>query len=176
MLLFCSLTPLYTCVFCAFKTQRSSRKFIVNLYQTLIAISLLALSPITFADDKADLHVLLDNFLANSVKDDLKNHQRFWADDLIYTSSSGERFDKSVIIDGIDGSKGYDEQAPKYWAEETSIKIYGTTAIVAFKLQAKWKEADEIKTQSYFNTGTFLKRNGQWQAVAWQATKIPTKQ
>jgi hypothetical protein len=28
-------------------------------------------------------------------------------------------------------------------------------------------------TQQYFNTGTFVKREGRWQAVAWQATKIP---
>ncbi len=28
---------------------------------------------------------------------------------------------------------------------------------------------------NYFNTGTFLKREGKWQAVAWQATIIPKK-
>ena len=148
----------------------------MNIYKTIITTAFFAFSTLALADDKDDLHTLLDNFLANSVKDDMKNHQRFWADDLIYTSSSGDRFDKNVIINGIDDTKGYDEQAPKYWAEETNIKVYGTTAIIAFKLQAKWKEANEIKRQSYFNTGTFLKRNGQWQAVAWQATKIPTKQ
>ncbi len=145
------------------------------MYKTIYALIFIALSPATFADDKADLNLLLNNFLANSVKDDLKNHQRFWAEDLIYTSSSGARFDKSVIIDGIDGTLPYDEQAPKYWAEETDIRVHGNTAIVAFKLQAKWKEANEIKTQSYFNTGTFLKRDGIWQVVAWQATKIPTQ-
>jgi len=26
---------------------------------------------------------------------------------------------------------------------------------------------------TYFNTGTFLRRNGAWQVVAWQATAIP---
>jgi hypothetical protein len=25
----------------------------------------------------------------------------------------------------------------------------------------------------YFNTGTFLKRDGEWRALAWQATVIP---
>jgi hypothetical protein len=25
----------------------------------------------------------------------------------------------------------------------------------------------------YWNTGTFVKRDGEWRVVAWQATKIP---
>src|SRR5262249_37768835 len=28
-------------------------------------------------------------------------------------------------------------------------------------------------TSHFFNTGTFLKRNGQWRVIAWQATRIP---
>jgi hypothetical protein len=27
----------------------------------------------------------------------------------------------------------------------------------------------------YFNTGTFRKRDGEWRAVAWQATRIPSE-
>jgi hypothetical protein len=26
---------------------------------------------------------------------------------------------------------------------------------------------------NYLNTGTFLRRNGKWQVIAWQSTKIP---
>ncbi|WP_286261078.1 nuclear transport factor 2 family protein [Thalassotalea atypica] len=150
----------------------------MKLLHLITAVTLTILSTVASADDKSELNQLLDDFLANKVQDDLKNHQRFWANDLVYTSSSGTRFDKSVIIEGIKAEKnGKDEitDAPTYWAEETDIRLYGTTAIVAFKLQAKWKEDDAIKTQSYFNTGTLLKRDGTWQVVAWQATKIPKK-
>ena len=28
-------------------------------------------------------------------------------------------------------------------------------------------------TENYLNTGTFLRRNGEWRAVAWQATREP---
>jgi hypothetical protein len=34
------------------------------------------------------------------------------------------------------------------------------------------QEAPPVVSQ-YFNTGTFLKREGEWRAVAWQATRIP---
>jgi hypothetical protein len=32
------------------------------------------------------------------------------------------------------------------------------------------------ETACFRNTGTFLKRNGQWQAVAWQATKASAEE
>jgi hypothetical protein len=28
----------------------------------------------------------------------------------------------------------------------------------------------------YYNTGTFLRRDGEWRVVAWQATRIPPVQ
>lgn len=131
--------------------------------------------------DKQTINSLLNSFLANEISDDLINHDRFWADDLVYTSSSGTRFDKAFIIDGIKtdlakektSPKKDDVTAPTYWAEETDIRLYGTTAIVAFKLMATWQESNVKQNQSYYNTGTLLKRDGKWQVVAWQATKIP---
>ena len=141
--------------------------------------TLLAIAPPALANDQEQLHQLLDDFLANSVKDDLKNHERFWATDLIYTSSAGTRFGKKTIIQGIQEESNTQQEetsSPTYSAEDTQIRLYGTTAIVAFKLVAKSTENHVDTTQHYLNTGTFLKRNGIWQAVAWQATKIPSPQ
>jgi ketosteroid isomerase-like protein len=152
----------------------------MSLLKPLIIALLVLTSPFVAADDKTNIEKLLNNFLANSVQNDFKNHNSFWADDLIYTSSSGTRFDKNVIIDGIKeeeksktNKNTVDESVPTYWAEETDIRLYGNTAIVAFKLAAKWKESGEVKKQYYYNTGTMLKRNNEWQVVAWQATIIP---
>jgi len=137
--------------------------------------------------DKHTINSLLNSFLANELSDDLANHDKFWADDLVYTSSSGTRFDKAFIIEGIkadlakknttknNAANSDDSTTPSYWAEETDIRLYGTTAIVAFKLMATWQENSVKQQQSYYNTGTLLKRDGQWQVVAWQATKIPVK-
>jgi hypothetical protein len=46
-------------------------------------------------------------------------------------------------------------------------------AVVNFRLIAHNTENGKPTTVYYRNTGTFLKRNGKWQAVAWQATKVP---
>ena len=139
-------------------------------------VTLMTIAPLAVANDPQQLQQLLHDFLANTVNDDLKNHERFWSNDLIYTSSSGTRFDKNKIIRDIKeaaGTQEADSSSPTYSAEETDIRLHGRTAIVAFKLVATWVEDNEEKEQLYFNTGTFLKRKGLWEAVAWQATKIP---
>jgi hypothetical protein len=59
-----------------------------------------------------------------------------------------------------------------YSAEDVRIHQYGDTAIVAFRLVGK-SGGEKPEVQDYLNTGTFLKRNGEWRAVAWQATKVP---
>ncbi len=141
-------------------------------YVLLIIIAVTSLT--VSADDKAALEQLLTEFLSGQSE---SHHQRFWADDLVYTSSSGMRFDKQFIMQSFtenasttDTSEA--ESAPKvsYSAEEIDIRLYDDMAIVAFKLVAA-EEGNSVLT--YWNTGTFARRDVGWQAVAWQATKIP---
>jgi ketosteroid isomerase-like protein len=60
-----------------------------------------------------------------------------------------------------------------YTAEDIRIQQYGDTAVVAFRLVATTDKAGAKTVANYFNTGTFLKRNGQWRVIAWQATALP---
>jgi ketosteroid isomerase-like protein len=60
-----------------------------------------------------------------------------------------------------------------YGAEDIRIQQYGDTAIVAFRLVGKTEKDGKSVVTNYLNTGTFLKRNGKWQVVSWQATKMP---
>ena len=126
------------------------------------------------APDGAALTQMLNEFLAGASANDLDAHERFWADDLIYTSSSGERFTKAEILQrntASDDAGDASEPEVVYSAEAIQIHQYGDTAIVAFRLVAT--QADPAQITNYFNTGTFLRRNGTWQVVAWQATRIP---
>jgi len=59
-----------------------------------------------------------------------------------------------------------------YSAEDVQIRLYGDTAVVAFRLMGSPRGGGGQLMQ-YFNTGTFVKRDQQWRAVAWQATIIP---
>lgn len=142
---------------------------------TLALVLFLAASPLLQAgSDEAQLTQLLNDFMAGASVDDAAAHDRFWAEELVYTSSAGERFGKAEIMAGFDqaAEPAAAEPATEYTAEDVRIQLYGGTAVVTFRLVGATQETPPVVSQ-YFNTGTFLKRDGQWRAVAWQATKIP---
>jgi ketosteroid isomerase-like protein len=122
----------------------------------------------------AELRRLLDEFLEGASRNDIKVHERFWADDLVYTRSAGVRVGKAEILDSLrQGPESPDEPPVRYSAEDVRIQQYGDAAIVAFRLIGRTGEGDAASTTQYLNTGTFVKRKGEWRAVAWQATMIP---
>lgn len=134
-----------------------------------------ASSPVTSApssNNEQELRSLLSQFMAGASNDDIQMFQRFFADDVIYTRNSGQTTTKAAILKSLSQPRKPGEaQPPKstYSAEEVVVHDYGTTAVVNFVLVAKDGQG---KITNYRDTGTFLKRNGRWQAVAWQATKI----
>ena len=65
------------------------------------------------------------------------------------------------------------DPATAYSAEDIRIQQYGKTAIVAFRLVGTTTQAGKTEVANYLNSGTLLKRNGKWQVVNWQATKMP---
>lgn len=123
------------------------------------------------AEDQAtakQVEQLVREFLANVPKNDAKVFQEFFADDVIYTRSAGVTVSKADILKNI-GVRATNEPEAKYDADDFTVHPYGTVAIVNFRLIQR----NGAQTNYFRNTGTFLKRNGKWQAVAWQATKVP---
>ena len=137
----------------------------------LMLIGLPGFVPAASSSDADVLTELVDEFLAAAHQ--RSAHERFWADDLVYTSSSGLRFGKAEIMEGF--TEDGDEDTPPpiiYSGEDVAVSVYGDAAVVTFKLVGT--PADKsAAVDYYFNTGTFVKRDGAWKVVAWQATKIP---
>ena len=131
--------------------------------------------PAQTAPDAAELTKLLQDFLAGAGRNDAAMHERFWADDLIYTASAGRRIGKADIMKEVreEGSPKPGNETTVFSAEDIRIQQYGDTAIVAFRLVGTTDKTGKKTVNNYLNTGTFLKRDGKWQAVAWQATKMP---
>jgi len=125
--------------------------------------------------DEAELTRLLREFLAGASRNDPAAHQRFWADELVYTGSSGRRIGKTDILGDLRAPASPRPAGPgtTYTAEDIRIQQYGDTAIVAFRLVGTTPSGGTSPVARYLNTGTFLKRGGEWRAVAWQATKAP---
>ena len=140
----------------------------------LIALSAAVLAMPVLADDKEDLGKLLDEFLAGASIGSAEVHEAFWAEELVYTSSSGARTNKAQIVEGMRSAPPADPENPPviYTAEDVDIRVYDDMAVVAFRLVGTAQD-ETGGVSEYFNTGTFQKRDGRWQAVAWQATRIP---
>jgi len=140
----------------------------------LLLILLVAVS-VQAQTDKEQLRKLLNDFLAGASVNDAAMHDRFWADDLIYTGSSGRRVSKADIMKDVRSAPPPKAGDPSvvYTAEDVRINQYGTTAIVAFKLVGTTERDGRREVGTYLNSGTFLKRKGIWQVVNWQATILP---
>ncbi|HJS22719.1 MAG TPA: nuclear transport factor 2 family protein [Pyrinomonadaceae bacterium] len=127
------------------------------------------------APDAAELTKLLKDFLAGASRNDPAVHERFWADDLIYTRSAGRRVDKAEILRDLRNEPAPKPGDPKttYTAEDIRIQQYGDTAIVAFRLVAATDSGGTVHVANLLNSGTFVKRNNKWQVVNWQSTRMP---
>jgi ketosteroid isomerase-like protein len=149
----------------------------------LIASSLLAAlvgAPVLAqtAPDAAGLTRLLKEFLAGASRNDPSAHERFWADDLIYTRSAGRRVGKAEILGDLRKATPPPPGSPTttFAAEDIRVQQYGDTAIVAFRLVGTTDDKGKTEVTNYLNTGTFLRRGGRWQVVAWQATRVPSEE
>jgi hypothetical protein len=145
------------------------RKFLF-LFAVMVLISTKAMAQ--SASDAADLTKLLNDFLAGASTNDAATHDRFWADDLIYTRSAGRRVTKAEVMRDVRNARPPRPDAPKtvFTAEDIQIQQYGNTAVVAFRLVST---TDNKTVANNLNSGTFVKRDGKWQVVSWQSTRMP---
>lgn len=125
--------------------------------------------------DEAALTGLLNEFLAGAGRNAPSMHERFWAEDLIYTGSSGRRVGKADIMRDVRSAPAPKPGDPStvFTAEDVRIQRYGDAAVVAFRLVGTTKRGGATEVLKFLNTGTFLRRGGKWQAVSWQATRLP---
>ena len=113
------------------------------------------------------------DFLAKVPRNDPNVFQDFFADDVIYTRAAGVTVTKADILKNIGARAASDPQAT-YDADDFTVHPYGDMAVVNFRLIMHNTENGKATTTYFRNTGTFLKgRDGRWQAVAWQATRVP---
>ena len=148
-----------------------------------ILLALLLSTPVTAsaqsaAPDEAALKDLLAEFLDGASRNDAAVHDRFWADDLIYTRSAGVRIGKTELMEGVRSAPppAPDDATSVFTAEDVRVRQYGETAVVAFRLIGTTTEGKATERSEYLNTGTFVKRDGRWQVVAWQSTRVPAEE
>lgn len=143
---------------------------LLSVFLTLM----LASSAHAEAPAEAEITQLLKEFLDGASKNDIAAHERFWADDLIYTRSTGVRMGKAEILENArSGPTATAEEPTTYSAEDIRIQQYGDAAVLAFRLVGVTGSGEKAEIVHYLNTGTLIKRDGQWRVVAWQSTRVP---
>jgi ketosteroid isomerase-like protein len=116
---------------------------------------------------------MLRDFLAAVPRGDRQVFDSFFADNVIYTRSAGVTVNKAEIMKNID-VRAASEPSATYEADDITVHPYGDNlAIVNFRLVMHTTKDGKQETARLRNTGTFLKRNGEWQVVAWQSTRVP---
>ncbi|MFT4769644.1 MAG: hypothetical protein ACI8RN_002795 [Glaciecola sp.] len=120
---------------------------------------------------RTELGVLVDQFLAGASVNDVAMHQRFWSDSLVYTSSSGSRYGKQQILEGMSEPADPDEGSAVYSSDQVDVRVLADgVAVLTFRLVAT---SSDGAVDYFLNTGVFERVDGQWRASTWQATKVP---
>jgi ketosteroid isomerase-like protein len=121
---------------------------------------------------------LIRDFLIGAGNNDVAEHERFWADDLIYTSAAGIVRTKADILKNVrESASKPDPNEPKttFDAEDMTIHDFGNFAVVNFRLVAHGEKDGKPETRYFRNTGTLHRINNEWRVIAWQATRIEEK-
>ena len=133
-----------------------------------------ARAPQQHGDVQQELIAIIQNFLKDVPRNERATFDRFFADDVIYTRGTGQTITKKDILADT-GNSNLPRANATYEGEDFQVHQYGDLAIVNFRLVMHGTEDNKPVTRTFRNTGTFMKRNGQWQAIAWQATPIEQK-
>jgi hypothetical protein len=159
-------------------TLRPARKFLLLFALPGLVTAIAAYggdaNPPDAEHTRTEISAMLTTFLTPAVNNSGAGHERFWADDLVYTSSAGKVMSKADIMKSFAGeskpeSGKQPESGPVFSAEDILVRPYGDMAALTFRLV----EHDPDGKISYFrNSGTFLWRRGKWQAITWQATRV----
>ncbi|GAB1489695.1 hypothetical protein MASR2M8_21480 [Opitutaceae bacterium] len=150
--------------------MRSPRLAACTVLLSVLAILSAHAAPDPAAVETAIKERLVDFLTYNS---DPARHEGFWAEDLIYTSSAAAVRTKPMIMESTRAAAATaDPSLPvaKYSAEDVKVRVYEGFAALTFELVARYPNDHVLR---YRNSGTFVLRDGRWQAVTWQATAIP---
>ncbi len=138
----------------------------------VVVLIMLGFSIVAAQTSKAENEVLAANkaWADAQVKGDLDALDRILADDLIVTAGNGTTRDKKGEL--ADAKPAPDFKTYFFNTEDVRVKVYGKTAVVTghakWRINFKGRDADNERRY----TCVYVKRDGRWQMVALQVTRI----
>jgi len=137
-----------------------------------VLVAALAACGIVRADDEQSVRILEAELGRAVVDGDLETFNRLLAEDFTHGSRSGRFRTKAEWMNGREqGRSAYLSFEP----EDLQVRCIGETAVVTGVSTARWRAGDRIAGGTFRFLRVWAKRNGRWQAVAFQSTEIPTE-
>lgn len=121
--------------------------------------------------DRDFLLNFLTGFLDGAAHNDPAIHERFWADDLVYTAPDGIRYDKAAIMANVrrEGPHPISTDTEIYSARDIDLRLYGDAAVVNFTMVIS-VDVGETEIGHYLVSCVFIKQDGRWRTVNWHST------
>ena len=139
---------------------------------TLLVAVLLACRTAVAADARRDIRELEARLDRAVVEGDVATFDRLFAADFTHGSQSGRFRTKTEWLQGKEqGTSAY----VSFDAQDVQVRVAGETAIVTGLSKPRWREAGGIASGQFRYLRVWAKRNGDWQVVAFQSTKVPSE-
>lgn len=147
---------------------------VVMLFPSLLLLSWmtsLVAAQVGRTDEPADeVRKLEQRFNEAIVEGDVAFFNRILAEDFTHTSQSGKFRTRAEWMKGREQGKS---SYQSFETEDVQIRIYGDTAIVTGRSDAKWREAEaQPQSGQYRFLRVWVRRDHGWQAVAFQSTAV----
>jgi hypothetical protein len=139
----------------------------------VLTLALLCVVPVWGQSPAEKELIKVENDWSNAwVKSDGKFLDQLYATEYLSTGSDGTLYNK---VDGIkdDTSAEYAEKSLSL--SDLKVHIYGETAVVTGRYNVKFKKGGKAEQFDGRSTDVFVKRDGRWQCVATQGTKVEKK-
>lgn len=125
------------------------------------------------ADSKIEqtLRQLEDERVEALVAGDIVKLERLFADDLTYTHATGVIQTKAEFLADLkSGKRAF--KSMKH--SDVQVRVYGPTGVLTGRSDYRFlREGQETDISVRFTEIFYKNRNGLWQMVAWQSTRVP---
>ena len=109
-----------------------------------------------------------------SIKRDGASLQQFYSDEYLFTDADGVTSTKSKEIANLTSGMF---RLTAYKFEDVKVHVYGDVAVVTGRntIKGVWEDIKRDVSGPYRFTDVFVRRNGRWQCVASQSSRVTEK-
>lgn len=144
-------------------------KTLLLMFTAMLPLAAMAVAQPSTAAADAVKAAELRRFEVMTAKD-YKALATLLADDLVYTHSSAAVDSKASYLESLtSGRVTYKTIVPR----DLQVRVYGDTAIINGVAAMTVDANGEALVNTLRFTDVWAKRNGTWQMVAWQSTRMP---